>query len=72
MNEQTLSEIAEGVGQGVNVFEEIGKLYCQVEAQKRALNLAIVTIKALQPKDPEAPVAAPGDDDPVPEHEPHP
>lgn len=68
---ESIDALATALSQGVNVFEELGKLYCQVQAQKLALDLAIATIQAQQQiqAPPEVPTEAPPAEEKNPEAE---
>ena len=48
---EAVDKMAAALQQGVNVFEEIGKLYCQVETQKKAIALAVQALQEILPNE---------------------
>jgi hypothetical protein len=60
MSEQTIQDMATALSAGVNVFEEIGKLYCQVKTQEKAIGLAIAALQEMsKPSETADPIAVP-------------
>ena len=51
---EAIDKMAAALQQGVNIFEEIGKLYCQVETQKKAIALAVQALQETLPTEPPA------------------
>jgi hypothetical protein len=50
--DKTLKEMAVKLSQGVNAFEEIGKLYVDNIVNKQAIALAVQALQALKPVEP--------------------